>query len=129
MKSSRTLGFALLFGAAGLVAACGGEEPVAGKPAAPAVATPAQAQPRTPAPPAEKYIAGQVQQIDTDARTLVLKDTKGVEQTFSFSDTTSITGAANLKNLSTQEGRPATIRYIDQGSGKSAIQIHIEAGS
>jgi hypothetical protein len=128
MNANRILVFTLMIGLTGL-AACGGN-PVAENPQASATKPPQQEQqPSAPVAPAEQFVVGEVQEVDPVAMTLVLKDTKGQEQTFNFSATTSITGGADAKSLPAQEGRPATIRYVEQGGGKSATQIHIEMGS
>jgi hypothetical protein len=106
------------------LAACGGSPTETSQPqpaAAPA------AQPATP--PAEQYVAGQLTEIDMNAKTLVLKDASGTAHSIAFSETTRLTGAAGVQDLRGQEGNNATIRYVESGSRKSALQIHIEAGS
>jgi hypothetical protein len=82
-----------------------------------------------PAAPAELFVAGQLEEIDPDAMTLVLKDVQGKEQKFAFSKATKVTGIPNGAELSRQEGRNATIRYVERANLKSAVLIHIEIGS
>jgi hypothetical protein len=127
MKFTPLFVFTLLIGLSGLTA-CGGDSTVSENPV-PAPAPEQAQQPSAPVRPVEQYVAGEVQEVNPETRTVVLKDTKGVAQTFKFTEQTSFTGAADAKNLSAQEGRPATIRYIEEGGAKSATQIHIEAGS
>ena len=111
------------------LAACGNSEPVAmNQPPAEAPAPPPP-QPSTPATPAETFVSGQLAEIDPSAMTLVLKDTKGTEQKFTFTPTTKITGIASAKDIGRQEGRNATIRYVEHDNLKSAVQIHVELGS
>src|SRR5262245_66588399 len=77
------------------------QEPVT--PAAPAAET---------RPPAEQFVVGQLTDINMDAKTFVLKDTKGNAQSFAFSETTKLTGGGGVRNLRDQEGKNATIRYV-----------------
>jgi hypothetical protein len=86
-------------------------------------------QPDMPAPNAEQFVAGELLEIDPGAMTIVLKDPKGTEQKLAYSPTTKITGIPKPAELGRQEGRNATIRYVERDNLKSAIQIHIEAGS
>jgi hypothetical protein len=111
-----------------ILTACGGSEPapVSQQQSQPAPEAAAEAQ---PAPPAEMFVAGQLQEVDPDAMTLVLIDTRGAVQQFVFSTETRITGIPRAGELRNQEGRNATIRYIDRDNQKSAVQIHIEVGS
>ena len=108
--------------------ACKGSEPVEAK--QPPLQTQIQpkAEPSVPAPPAELLVTGELQEIDPDAMTLVLKDVRGNELKFAFSPTTKVTGIAAAE-LSRQEGRNAEIRYVERGNLKSAILIHIVMGS
>jgi len=108
--------------------ACKGSEPVEAK--QPPLQTQIQpkAEPSVPAPPAELLVTGELQEIDPDAMTLVLKDVRGNELKFAFSPTTKVTGIAAAE-LSRQEGRNAEIRYVERGNLKSAVLIHIVMGS
>src|SRR5262245_38979025 len=91
--------------------------------------TPPTTEPVVPAAPAEKFVVGELQEIDPDAMTLVLKDIHGNEQKFAYSRTTKVTGIERTAELSRQEGRNATIRYVERDNLKSAVMIHIEIGS
>jgi hypothetical protein len=91
-----------------------------------------QTQPKAEsAPPvqAEQFVAGELQQIDADAMTVVLKDVQGTEQKFRYSPATRITGIASVAELARQEGRHATIRFVERENLKSAVMIHVETGS
>ena len=107
--------------------ACKGSEP-ANTAQAPQT-QPEPPQPNVPAPTAEQFVAGELLEIDSDAMTLVLKDPKGNEQKLAYSRATKVTGILNAAELGRQEGRHATIRYVERDNLKSATQIHIEAGS
>ena len=125
MKTRCLLGMTLLLGLS-VLTACGGSEPVAVNPQ-----PQPQAQPEATASatPAEQFVSGQLLEIDADAKTLVLKDIKGTEQRFSFTPATKITGIPNPAEFSRQEGRNATIRYVERENLKSAVIIHVEIGS
>jgi hypothetical protein len=111
-----------------VLTACGGSETAINPEASEAPVEPAQNS-QAAAAPAELFVAGQLQEVDGDAMTLVLKDAQGAEQQFVFSPNTRITGIPRPEDLRNQEGRNATIRYIDRDNVKSAVQIHIEIGS
>ena len=110
--------------------ACKGSEPVeANQPPLQTQTQPPKAEPTVPAPPAELFVAGELQEIDPAAMTLILKDVKGNELKFAFSPTTKVTGIERAAELSRQEGRNAEIRYVERGNLKSAVLIHIVMGS
>ena len=108
--------------------ACKDSEPVEAKQPPLQTQTQPKAEPSVPAPPAELLVTGELQEIDPDAMTLVLKDVRGKELKFAFSPTTKVTGIAAAE-LSRQEGRNAEIRYVERGNLKSAVLIHIVMGS
>ena len=108
--------------------ACKGSEPVVANQPPLQTQTQPKAEPSVPAPPAELLVTGELQEIDPDAMTLVLKDVRGNELKFAFSPTTKVTGIAAAE-LSRQEGRNAEIRYVERGNLKSAVLIHIVMGS
>ena len=108
--------------------ACKGSEPVEANQPPLQTQTQPKAEPSVPAPPAELLVTGELQEIDPDAMTLVLKDVRGKELKFAFSPTTKVTGIARAE-LSRQEGRNAEIRYVEGGNLKSAVLIHIVMGS
>jgi hypothetical protein len=115
-----------MFACLTILTACGGSEPAPVSQSQPAPEGAPEAQ---PAPPAEMFVAGQLQEVDPDGMTFMLKDTRGAVQQFAFSADTKITGIPRAGDLGKQEGRNATIRYIDRDNQKSAVQIHIEVGS
>ncbi len=108
------------------LAACSRPEPVAvDKPSA----SQEPVTPATPAAPAEQFVSGELTDINMDAKTFVLKDANGNAQSFVFSETTKLTGGGGVRNLRGQEGKNATVRYVESDNRKSAVQIHIEIGS
>jgi hypothetical protein len=109
--------------------ACKGSEPVEANQPPLQTQTQPKAEASVPAPPAELFVTGELQEIDPDAKTLVLKDVQGNELKFAFSPTTKVTGIARDELLSRQEGRNAEIRYVERGNLKSAVLIHIVMGS
>src|SRR5207245_9079940 len=86
------------------LAACSGKESVAVY--QPKVQPSSSQEPVTPAapaaetrPPAEQFVAGQLTDINMDAKTFVLKDTKGNALSFAFSDTTKLKGSGGAQDL------------------------------
>jgi hypothetical protein len=64
------------------------------------------------------------------AKTLTIKDAAGKEQTFSFTDSTDVAGAAGSQGLSNQQGNQVIVRYLEQDP-HTAVRIEIvpkEAG-
>ena len=132
MKTSYLLIVSLIY-MMGL-AACSGSESVSVD--QPSLQPISNQKPSTPAPrpaeirpPAEQFVAGQLNEIDLDAKTFVLKDAKGNAHSFAFSETTKLTGGGGAQDLRGQEGNNATIRYVEMDNRKSAVQIHMEIGS
>ena len=117
----------------GGLTACGSSESVAVEPVAlqePSTPAPLPvAPPAQPAAPAEQFVSGQLKEIDVEAKTFVLKDTKGNEHSFVITETTKVTGLTKTQDIRSQEGNNATIRYIEMDSRKSAVLIHVELGS
>ena len=116
------------------LAACSKPESVtAGQPSVQPTSSQEAVTPAAPAaetrPPAEQFVAGQLTAINMGAKTFVLKDTKGKAYSFAFSETTELTGGGGVRDLRGQVGKNATIRYVESDNRKSAVQIHIEAGS
>src|SRR4030095_12264301 len=108
--------------------ACKGSEPVNTNQPPLQTQTPPKAESDVNAQ-AEQFVAGELQQIDADAMTVVLKDVQGKEQKFRYSPATRITGIASAAELGRQEGRHATIRFVERENLKSAVMIHVETGS
>jgi hypothetical protein len=107
--------------------ACKGSEPV--NPNQPPLQTQTPPKAESEVAQAEQFVAGELQQIDADAMTVVLKDVQGKEQRFRYSPATKITGIASAAELGRQEGRHATIRFVERENLKSAVMIHVETGS
>ena len=117
----------------GLAACKGGESVAVNQPPPQPISIQEPVTPATPAaetrPPEEQFVVGQLTDINMDAKTFVLKDTKGNAHSFAFSETTKLTGGGGVKDLRGQQGKNATIRYVESDNRKSAVQIHIEVGS
>ena len=116
------------------LAACGSRAPVtAGQPSVEASSPQEPITPAAPAaetrPSAEQFVAGRLTNINMDAKTFTLKDTNGSAHTFAFSETTELTGGGGIRDLRGQVGKNVTVRYVESGNQKSAVQIHIEVGS
>jgi hypothetical protein len=80
-------------------------------------------------PPEPQFLVGQLGDIDMKGKKFVLKDVKGESHAFAYSETTEFTGGGGAKDLRGQEGRNATVRFLQTNGGKSAVQIHVEMGS
>ena len=103
-------------------AACSGPEPANNR-QAPAVSS----EPKAPAPSAgassapgatSQISTGTLQSVDLTARTFVIKNPAGNEETFEFSDTTEITGAAGTQALSGKQGGQVTVHHLTQPDGR-----------
>ena len=85
---------------------------------------------QTPASlPTEQIAEGQLQSVDMDAKTFILKDPSGNPQVFSFSDNTETIGIAGTQGLSGGQGSHASVRYVEQGNLRSATRIEIVSSS
>ena len=96
------------------LAACSGKESVAVY--QPSVQPSSYQEPVTPAtpaaetrPPAEQFVVGQLTDINMDAKTFVLKDTKGNAHSFAFSETTKLTGGGGVQDLRGLRRRRASL--------------------
>jgi len=67
---------------------------------------------------------GELRDVDLLAKTLTIKDAAGKEQTFSFTDSTEVAGAAGTQGLSNQQGNQVTVRYLEQDR-HTAVRIEI----
>jgi hypothetical protein len=116
-----------------VLAACSGSESVSVD--QPSLQPISSQKPSTPPPavetrpPTELFVAGQLSEIDLEAKTFVLKDAKGTAHAFGFSETTKLTGGGGAQDLRGQEGNNATVRYVEMNNRKAAVQIHMELGS
>ena len=84
------------------LAACSSQEPAAPdqtiQPAEqpPTATEPGIAPPSATAPASAQIATGELRSVDTQAKTLTVRDAAGSEQTFSFTDSTEIVGAAGV---------------------------------
>jgi hypothetical protein len=83
------------------------------------------------APPAqqaaEATAQGELVSVDVSAKTLVIKPASGQNMTFSFTDSTKITGANSPAGLATMEGSQATVKYTTKDRVQTATEIQIAA--
>jgi hypothetical protein len=125
----RTL-FLVLSLTACLFAACSPPEP-GNNPTDQSSAPVPAAPPESAIPPTsalnEQISTGTLQNVDLTAKTFVLRDAIGSEQTFWFSDSTEITGTAGTQGLSGRQGNQATVRHIDQDGRRMAVHIDIRS--
>jgi hypothetical protein len=89
------------------------QPPAAPQPATAASATAPDAQAATVAPDAQAA-TGELRNVDLGAKTLTIKDAAGNEQTFSFTDSTVVAGAAGSQGLANQQGNQVIVRYLEQ---------------
>jgi Cu/Ag efflux protein CusF len=111
------------------LAACSRQEPAAKNqtvqrsaeqpPAAPEPATTASST-----APDARVATGELRSVDLLAKTLTIKNAAGNEQTFSFTDSTDVAGAAGSQGLSNQQGNQVMVRYLKQ-DGQTAVRIEI----
>jgi len=111
------------------LAACSSPEPAVENEAAENADLPPVAPESTdPIPPfggIEQSTSGQLQSVDVVARTLTIKDIQGTDQTFSFSDSTEIIGAAGVQGLTGQQGNQVLVRHADLEGRKMAVRVEI----
>ena len=111
------------------LAACSRQEPAAKDQTVqrPAEQPPAEPQPPTAASaiPADAQAAtGELRNVDLVAKTLTIKDAAGTEQTFSFTDSTVVAGAAGSQGLANQQGNQVIVRYLEQDR-HTAVRIEM----
>jgi hypothetical protein len=85
----------------------------------------AAAPPSATAPAAAQIVTGELRSVDAQAKSLTVRDAAGSEQTFSFTDSTEIVGAAGAQGISAQQGNPLTVHYIEQEGRKMAVRIEV----
>jgi hypothetical protein len=107
--------------------ACSRQEPTAEKATAQQSAEqPPAAQPTAPSPVVEtaaEVTTGELQNVDLQAKTLTIKDATGKPATFSFTDSTQISGDAGAQGLTGKQGSQVTVRYVERDGGKTAVSI------
>jgi len=111
-------------------AACSRQEPAAeNQTAQPSVEQPPAApEPATAASataPNAQVATGELRSVDLQAKTLTVKNAAGSEQTFSFTDSTDVAGAAGSQGLSNQQGNQVMVHYLEQDGRNTAVRIEI----
>ena len=83
------------------------------RPAEPTRQAPEQARPAQPAVAAQAMRAeGELTKVDATAKTIAIKNDKGEELQFKYTDATVVTGSdAKVAGLATMAGTPVTIHY------------------
>lgn len=108
-------------------------------------------QPR-PAPkgeimPQRNEVKGELTRVDMDKKTFTIRAENGMEQTFKFTDDTSVMGVESMqlaekqaqrdknaavnrnlnqiRNLVGKEGSEVTVRWKDEGGAKTAISVNV----
>jgi hypothetical protein len=89
----------------------------------PAASEPVAAAPAT-ATDNTQVATGELRDVDLLAKTLTIKNAEGKDQTFSFTDSTEISGGAGTQGLSHQQGNQVTVRYLEQDRN-TAVRIEI----
>jgi hypothetical protein len=113
-----------------LLVACRGQEPAAKNQTIqrsaeqpPAAPEPATAAASATAPDAQAA-TGELRSVDLLTKTLTIKNAAGNEQTFSFTDSTEVAGAAASQGLSNQEGNQVVVHFLEQDR-HTAVRIEI----
>jgi hypothetical protein len=89
-------------------------------------AVPALAQ-QPSAPPQSSTAQGQLERVDTTAKTITIRTAADVQMVFSYSDTTKVMGAGDsVAGLATLEGTDVTVTYIKRGQENIASQIEVQ---
>jgi hypothetical protein len=108
------------------LAACSSQEPAVET--TPETDLPEPVQESTiPSPPIERVepMSGQLQAVDLTAQTLTIRDMENNEQTFYFSPSTEIIGAAGAQGLSSQQGNQVIVRHTDLEGRRTAVSVEI----
>ena len=80
----------------------------------------------SPAPTAvEQTAQGELRSVNVEGMTFTVRDTSGLERTFSFSPSTRITGVPNIQGLAGKQGSQVRVMYTAQGDINSATSIEI----
>jgi hypothetical protein len=111
------------------LAACSRQEPAAKdqtgqRPAEQPPAAPLPASAASATAPDAQTATGELRNVDLVAKTLTIKDAAGKEQTFSFTDSTEVAGAAGSQGLSNQQGNQVIVRYLEHDP-HTAVRIEI----
>lgn len=90
--------------------------------------TPQEAVTPTPSPApstTEQTAQGELRSVNVEGMTFTVRDTSGLERTFSFSPSTRITGVPNIQGLAGKQGSQVRVMYTAQGDINSATSIEI----
>jgi hypothetical protein len=92
-------------------------------------AMPALAQ-QKPAPGGQQeadVASGELQKVDTTARTIAIRTAAGSQMQFSYTDETRVAGAdKGVAGLATMSGTPVTIRFTKKDQVNVAISIEVQ---
>lgn len=94
--------------------------------AAPVVTAQDQAGAQQEAQAQAQHAKGELVKVDADAKTLSVRTADGAEMTFSYTDTTEITGAAGAQGLATSAGSKVTVHYTTKDQSRIATRVEVE---
>lgn len=124
----RTRGALLTIGSAAVLVLIGCQQPAQDQSVVPPVDEPIATRPDVPSlgSPAgaieEQALGGELRNVDLDARTFVVL-AGGMEQVFTFSDATAVSGAPGTQGLAAREGARVNLRYRDENGTRRAVSI------
>jgi hypothetical protein len=91
----------------------------------------AGAQEQSPAPAPEKEavsVQGELLEVDTDSRMLVVRTSADTPMRFRYNDETEIAGAQeNIAGLATATNARVTIHYMEDGDVRTAKKVEVQA--
>jgi hypothetical protein len=111
-----------------LLTACGSQQPAVENETAEEGYLPQAQEPTDPHSVdrlTEESTTGQLQAVDLVGKTVTIKDSEGNSQTFFFSESTEIIGAADAQGLTGRQGNPVIVRHTDREGRKMAVHIEI----
>jgi hypothetical protein len=95
---------------------------------APAPAAPAQEKAPEQAKAKTMTATGELIKVDTEKKTLSVRQADGAELTFSYNDQTEITGEQKgAQGLATAQGSRVIVQYTTTDSTKTATKIEVKA--
>jgi hypothetical protein len=73
---------------------------------------------------------GELVQVNTDAKTLVIKVADGTQMQFAYTDATEVTGAdKGAAGLATMKGAQVIVTFTVEGSARTATKIEVRAAA
>jgi Cu/Ag efflux protein CusF len=76
--------------------------------------------------PAASVASGELEKVDTSAKTITIKTESDPEMLFSYTDATKVTGTKEVAGLATMTGSSLTIRYTKMGEKNVATEIAVQ---